>query len=83
MKKRPLPPMGKNLQLVSRGGPVKAENKKVVVAVIDGELTVKRLLLQNKTIKLVPENPNYPTIKITEDQAFQIWGVVTNVVHRL
>ena len=57
---------------------------KIVIAVIDGELTVKRLILggRGNNVLLVPENPNYRQITITEDMSFHIWGVVTYVIHR-
>jgi DNA polymerase V len=55
----------------------------VIIAVIDGELTVKRLSNKNGVISLVPENPNYKPLKITEEMSFTVWGVVTNVIHSL
>lgn len=55
---------------------------KIVIAAIDGELTVKRLSRQNNRVKLLAENPNYPTIDITDEQNFVIWGVVTHVIHK-
>ena len=58
-------------------------HKKIVVAVVDGELTVKRLLLNKRKTLLVPENPHYKAIEITDEQSFQIWGVITSVIHRL
>lgn len=54
---------------------------KVVVAVVNGELTVKRLAKSGKTILLVPENPAYRPIEVDEEASFFIWGVVTNVIH--
>lgn len=54
---------------------------KIVIAVVNGELTVKRLFKEHGKLFLMPENPNYPAIEITEDMAFMIWGVVTNVIH--
>lgn len=56
---------------------------KVVIAVINGELTVKRLNIKNGKTQLFPENKNYPTIEINEDMSFSIWGVVTSVIHEL
>jgi DNA polymerase V len=53
----------------------------VVIAVINGELTVKRLNYKNGTIYLVPENKFYQPIKITEDMNFEVWGVVRSVIH--
>ena len=58
-------------------------NKNVVIAVLNGELTVKRLKIENKKIFLIPENNSYSPIKIDKDMDFEIWGVVTNVIHPL
>lgn len=54
---------------------------KIVIAAVNGELTVKRLFKKRDKLFLMPENPNYPAIEITQDMAFMIWGVVTNVIH--
>ena len=59
------------------------ESGSVVIAVINGELTVKRLVKQAASLYLMPENPGYPGIEITEDMHFMVWGVVTNVIHPL
>lgn len=56
---------------------------KIVIAAINGELTVKRLHIQGKKISLIPENENYPPIVIGEGSELHIWGVVTNVIHSL
>ena len=56
---------------------------KVVIAVLDGELTVKRLRIQRGKYTLEPENDNYPVLKITKDNEFEVWGVVTNAIHPL
>ena len=58
-------------------------DKNVVVAVLDGELTVKRLFKQHGVLRLLPENLNYQPIEITAQQSIEIWGVVTNVIHAL
>lgn len=55
----------------------------VVIAVIDSELTVKRLEKENSKIRLIPENPDYDPIEITEDIQFEIYGVATSVIHSL
>jgi DNA polymerase V len=54
----------------------------VVVAVVDGELTVKRLRKIKGKVFLYPENPDYQPIEIKEDTQFEIWGVVIAVIHR-
>lgn len=53
---------------------------KIIIAALDGELTVKRLYKKNQQIKLIAENPLYPAIEIRE-QDLIIWGVVTFVIH--
>ena len=56
---------------------------KVVIAVIDGELTVKRIRIQKNKIFLEPENADYCSQEISPDSDFEVWGVVTNVIHEL
>ena len=56
---------------------------KIIIAAVDGELTVKRLYKKDNQTKLLPENPDYPEILITEESETVIWGVVTNVIHEI
>ena len=58
-------------------------DKKVVIAVINGDLTVKRIRMIKGKIFLMPENENYKPIQIEEGMNFEIWGIVTNVIHPL
>lgn len=62
---------------------VKPRDKSVVIAVVDGELTVKRIRIRKKQITLEPENENYSTQGINQGIEFEVWGVVTNVIHKL
>ncbi len=63
---------------------IRPASGKIIIAVINGELTVKRLIKQEENkLFLMPENVNYPAIEITEEMSFMIWGVVTNVIHSL
>jgi DNA polymerase V len=55
---------------------------KIVVAVLDGELTIKRLEKNPKGYVLVPENPDYKPITIRNEQELIIWGVVTGIARR-
>lgn len=54
---------------------------KVIIAAVNGELTVKRLSLKEGKIWLLAENVGYPPIPITESTEFKVWGVVTSVIH--
>lgn len=59
------------------------QNKAIAVCFIDGEFTVKRLKVEKDCIYLMPENPNYKPIKVTEESQLQIWGIVTYVVKKV
>lgn len=56
---------------------------KIVIASVNGELTVKRLYHKEKKVELHAENEDYLPIIIHEETDFRIWGVVTNVIHSL
>lgn len=60
---------------------VEAKNGKIVIAAVNGELTVKRLFIEGDRIQLIAENDSYRPIDITGDKELHIWGVVTNVIH--
>lgn len=53
----------------------------IVVAVVNGELTVKRVRLREGRLWLTPENPDFPPLEVTPETDFEVWGVVTSVVH--
>jgi len=55
---------------------------KIIIAVINGEFTVKRIRIQNKTIFLEPQNPKYPSIEVDPEADFQTWGIVTYIIHK-
>lgn len=56
---------------------------RIVIAAVNGELTVKRLNRTHEGVFLMPENDDYEPIKIEEHDAAMIWGVVTNVIHKV
>lgn len=55
-------------------------NGKIAVCFIDGEFTAKRIQISKKEILLVPDNENYQPIRVTEENNFLIWGIVTHVI---
>jgi DNA polymerase V len=55
----------------------------IVIAVVNGELTVKRLQVDSEGIRLMPENPDYAPIEIGEGMDLTIWGVAVHVIHSL
>ena len=62
---------------------VQPGHRSIVVAVVDGELTVKRLITGNGSAELHAENPRYAPICLQEGQELTIWGVVTSSVHQV
>ncbi|MDC9727436.1 MAG: translesion error-prone DNA polymerase V autoproteolytic subunit [Candidatus Thioglobus sp.] len=59
-----------------------AKSSKIVIAVVDGEFTVKRLHKYKGKITLKTENPEFDDIEICEGNELIIWGVVTSVIHQ-
>jgi DNA polymerase V len=59
------------------------QDKNVIIAVVDGELTVKRISRRAGRLYLVPDNCLYQPLEILEDMEFEVWGVVTSVIHSL
>ena len=70
-----------DLLIVDRS--LEASSGKVVIAEVDGQLTVKRLLKLNDGFSLQSENSSYPPIELQEGNEVVVWGVVTHVIHDL
>ncbi len=60
---------------------IKAVNGKIVIAVIDGEMLIRRLEKTINKVRLIPETPRLSPIDVSEFNDFKIWGVVTYVIH--
>jgi DNA polymerase V len=71
----------RDLVLVDRS--LRPPNGSVVIAVLDGELSIKILNIESKKITLSSANKNYADVPISEEMDFTIWGVCTYVVHNL
>ena len=56
------------------------QNGKIAICYIDGEFTIKRIKLEKNGCWLMPANDNYKPIKVTSDNDFMIWGIVTHVI---
>ena len=59
---------------------IKPKSSDIVIAVVDGELLVKRLYKRGDLVRLLSENPAYPPIEFTEGQELIVQGVVTYVI---
>ena len=53
----------------------------IIIAVINGDFTVKKLYKKNNKVFLIPANKKYGLIPITDEMDFEIWGVVTHTIH--
>ena len=58
-------------------------NDQIAVCFIDGEFTLKRIHPENGRLFLMPHNPNFPSIEITEENNFQVWGIVTYIIKKM
>lgn len=58
-------------------------NNKIAVVRINNEFTVKRISFTQDKILLIAENDNYAPIEITQEMDFEVWGIVTFVVHKV
>lgn len=64
-----------DILVVDRG--IEAQHGDIIIAAIDGEFTVKRLLKKGNKVFLAPENPDYPSRLLTEEEMSEFFGVVT------
>ena len=60
---------------------LEAKHGKIVIAVMNGEVTVKRLYNRNGKVILKAENPAYKDIEVEGE--LHIWGVVTSIIHQV
>ncbi|HHF7365107.1 TPA: LexA family protein [Legionella bozemanae] len=62
---------------------IEPSDGRIVIAAVNGELTVKRLSKKGRMVQLLPANPKFKPIDITQECEMVIWGVVTLVLHEL
>ncbi|WP_173910708.1 LexA family transcriptional regulator [Acinetobacter sp. Marseille-Q1618] len=62
---------------------IPAKNRNIVVALVDNDFTVKRLMIEGEKKWLQAENPEFPDIHFNDGQEMVIWGVVTRVIKNL
>ncbi len=64
-----------DLLIVNKG--LEPQDGDIVIAVLDGELTVKELEIARGKVRLIPANPDFAPVEVREDQQLMVWGVVT------
>jgi DNA polymerase V len=62
---------------------LKAVSGKVVIAILNGEMLIRRLDKAFNKIRLIPETPGLAPIEVEPLAEFAVWGVVTYVIHRV
>jgi DNA polymerase V len=62
--------------------PLAPKHDSVVIAIVNNELTVKKLYMRGRTIELHAENERYKPIEFKEESDLEIWGVVTSAIRR-
>ena len=70
-----------DLLIVDRS--IKPQNNSIVIASINGDLTVKRIKILGKKFLLTSDNKEYGNIKINNESDIFIWGIVTKVIHNV
>lgn len=56
-------------------------DRSIIIAVLNGELTVKRFIREHGRVYLASENPDYAPLEVTGETGFEVWGVVVHVIH--
>ncbi len=69
-----------DILLVDRS--LSAQNGSIIIGILDGEFTVKRLRMEHGQTFLLPEHPSYDPVTVTEANDFKVWGVVTYIIHK-
>lgn len=59
---------------------IKSQHNDIIVGVVNGEFTVKRLLRIQQQVVLQPANPSFKPLPITEEMNFVVWGVVIQII---
>ena len=62
---------------------LEARDGDMAVCFVDGEFTLMRLKFHDDALSLVPANPKYPVIEVTEGVDFMMWGVVTYIIKKV
>ena len=70
-----------DIVIVDKSNRNPGENE-VAVCEFNGEYTLKHFVMENGVGWLVPANPDFPRIRVTEDDQFSVWGTVTYIIHR-
>ena len=59
------------------------QNNQIAICFLDGEFTVKRISIDKNECFLIPANKDYPCIKVTAENEFVVWGIVTYIIKKM
>ena len=62
---------------------IQPSSGKIVLGVLNGEFTIKRIEKRKSKLYLIPENEAFNPIEITSEMDFKIWGIVTFAIHKI
>ena len=62
---------------------IEPQDGDIAVCFIDGDFTVKRILIKDNEMSLVPANRRYPVIRVPKESNFVVWGVVSHIIKKL
>ena len=62
---------------------IEPQDGDIAVCFIDGDFTVKRILIKDDVMSLVPANRHYPIIRVPKESNFVVWGVVSHIIKKL
>lgn len=62
---------------------IEPTNGKIAVCMIDGQFTVKQIKIDKDCLWLIPYNKKYQPIRVTEENDFMVWGVVTYIIKKV
>ena len=62
---------------------IKPVSGKIVIAVVDGEMIIRRLEMSFNKMRLVPETEKLSAIDVGEYSDIYVWGVVTSIIRRI
>lgn len=71
----------KDLLIVDKS--LEPRDGKIAVCYVDGEFTLKRIQIDRKKVFLMPANPEFEPIEISQENDFMVWGIVTYVIKKM
>ncbi|MBS1623432.1 MAG: translesion error-prone DNA polymerase V autoproteolytic subunit [Bacteroidetes bacterium] len=62
---------------------IEPRNGAMVIGILSGEFTLKRIKFDSATVSLIPANADYPVLRVSEEHDFRVWGIVTYILKKV